>query len=406
MPQADGESEVIDNCQHILLGCCRNLIDFYRRLGVEGKIRFHREYHFLEPGGRHSLFAPGLLPAPLHFAGAFLRLPFLSLRDKISLARGLLALRREFGHRKDLDAITMRQWLAEKNQPPAAVERFWRTVLVSAVNEELDVMSARHGFQVMRLGFLSSANDAAMGVPATPLAELYDVGLLERQSGLRVMLRSKADAVEVGASGECVSVRVGNESLRADAYVCCLPFEKASELLPELPVRWRMFRHSPITGIHLWFERPVTGLPHAALLDRTIQWFFNKGDGRYLQLVVSASHGLLKLGRDEVVSLAVRELGEFLPEVNATPVRKAHVVKEARATFAAVPLLEACRPRSGTPVPNLFLAGDWTRSGWPATMEGAARSGYLAAEAVARYLGHQRSYLIPDPGPTLDTAGG
>ena len=144
-----------------------------------------------------------------------------------------------------------------------------------------------------------------------------------------------------------------------------------------------MFEHSSITGIHLWFDRPVTDLPHAALLDRNIQWFFNKGDGKYLQLVVSASKLFLDLSRNEVVELAVKELADFLPAVRRAKLVKAHVIKEVRATFSALPGLEEQRPGAVTKWPNVFLAGDWTRSGWPATMEGAVRSGYLAAEAVS-----------------------
>jgi zeta-carotene desaturase len=163
-----------------------------------------------------------------------------------------------------------------------------------------------------------------------------------------------------------------------------------------LSVEWNAFEHSPITGIHLWFDRPITDLPHATLLDRTIQWMYNKSDGRYVQLVVSASRSLTAMPRGDVIDLAVRELAEFFPAVKSAVLEKARVVKEVRATFSALPGLELKRPTAVTAYPNFFLAGDWTRSGWPATMEGAVRSGYLAAEAVARAAGRPRHYLIPD----------
>jgi uncharacterized protein with NAD-binding domain and iron-sulfur cluster len=156
------------------------------------------------------------------------------------------------------------------------------------------------------------------------------------------------------------------------------------------------FQHSPITGIHLWFDRPVTSLPHATLLDRTIQWMFNKREGRYLLLVVSASRGLSDLSRAEIIALALRELSEFFPKAREARLEKAHVIKELRATFSAAPHTEPQRPCAETSRPGLFLAGDWTRSGWPATMEGAVRSGYLAAEAVARALGRPARFLLPD----------
>ena len=156
------------------------------------------------------------------------------------------------------------------------------------------------------------------------------------------------------------------------------------------------FEHSPITGIHLWFDRSLTQLPQATLLDRTMQWMFNKGGGRYLQLVVSASRSLVEMNRADVIALALRELAEFFPRAREAKLEKAHVVKEVRATFSPRPGLEALRPASATKFPIFFLAGDWTRSGWPATMEGAVRSGYLAAEAVTRAAGKPREFLRPD----------
>src|SRR5215472_8177242 len=165
--------EVIDNCQHVLLRCCVNLIDFYQRLGVLNRIRFERRFCFIEPGGRKSFLEAGAFPAPAHFLESFVRLRFLSLTDKMSVARGLLALRGEYGRRVDLDRMTMLDWLKEKRQTPGAIERFWRQVLVSAINEELDCMAALHGFQVFRLGFLARSNSYEMGLAAVPLGELY-----------------------------------------------------------------------------------------------------------------------------------------------------------------------------------------------------------------------------------------
>ena len=181
---------------------------------------------------------------------------------------------------------------------------------------------------------------------------------------------------------------------KADYYISALPFERLEALGLEVDVS--QFTHSPITGIHLWFDRKITDLPHATLLDRTIQWMFNKGEGRYLQLVVSASRKLLEMSRSEVIDLAMRELAEFFPVVTQAKLEKAHVVKEVRATFSAVPGFESVRPGPETRFSNLFMAGDWTRSGWPATMEGSVRSGYIAAEAVATVAGRSERYLLPD----------
>lgn len=364
--------ETIDNCQHILLRCCVNLIDFYRRLGVDHCIEWHRTFHFLEPGGRISTLGAGLLPPPLHFTESFLRAAWLSFSEKLALGRALLAIERERKTRRDLDRITMLDWLREKSQPPRVIERFWRQVLVSAVNEDLERMAAVHGFQVFWLGFLARRDSYEMGVPAAPLADLYAEASWRRFTSVRIHTRAKVESI--GEEG----VRVNGELRAADFYL---------NALPEHP-----FDVSPITGIHLWFDRPVTDLAHGTLLDRTIQWFFNKNGGRYLQLVVSASRSLLAMPRAEVIELAVRELGEFLPRVKHARLEKAHVVKEARATFSATPEAERARPDVRTSSPRVFRAGDWTRTGWPATMEGAVRSGYLAAEAISG-----RRFLLPDP---------
>ena len=387
---ADENSEMIDNCQHVLLRCCVNLLDFYERAGAAGKIRWHREFYFVEPGGRVSTLRRGALPAPLHFAGSFARMRCLDARDKLSIAAGFLALYRDRRNGTDLDRISMLTWLLRQRQTPAAIDRFWKQVLVSAVNEDLDRMAAVHGFQVFWTGFLASADAYEMGVPAVPLRELYAAGRLR---GVEVRLRQAVERIHIQDS-RVACVAAGSESLRADYYVLALPFEKIQAVAPELGIEPDRFEHSPITGIHLWFDRPVTELPHATLLDRQIQWMFNKSGGRYVQLVVSASRDLLQMERAEVIALAVGELGEFFPEARQAKLEKAHVIKEVRATYSAAPGTEEKRPGAETAVRNLFLAGDWTRSGWPATMEGAVRSGYIAAEAVTEAAGKPQKFLL------------
>ncbi len=394
-PVSGEGTEVIDNCQHVLLRCCVNLMDFYRRLGVADRIQFHKRFYFIEPGGRTSILEAGSLPAPLHFTGSFRKLAFLGLSDKIAIARALLAIRREHGRRQDLDRITMLDWLREKRQTEMAIARFWNQVLVSAVNETLDRMAASHGFQVFWLGFLARANTYEMGIPAVPLGDLYGPEAWRRIANVRLHPRTPVDQVIV--ENEAIrGVMACGQQHTADYYISALPFERVPAVIPALDLNIESFEHSPITGIHLWFDRSVTQLPHATLLDRTIQWMFNKSGGRYLQLVVSASRSLVEMQRGEVIALAVRELMEFFPRIKDATIEKAHVVKEVRATFSAQAGLEQLRPGSATKFPNLFLAGDWTRSGWPATMEGAVRSGYLAAEAAAQAAGQPEKFLLPD----------
>ena len=378
--------EHIDNCQHILLRCCVNLLDFYRRMGVADRIRFHREFYFIEPGGRISALRRGRLPAPLHFTGSFLALKCLDRADKLCIARALAAMRRERTRRTDLDRISMLDWLLQKRQTPRAIGRFWRQILVSAVNEDLDRMAAVHGFKVFWLGFLARPDSYEMGVPAVPLGDLYSTDAWKRLGNVRIHLRSAVERID--AEGFVVA----GERRTADRYICSLPFERMESVGLPAP----RFTHSPITGVHLWFDREITTLPHATLLDRTMQWMFNKDRGRYLQLVVSASRDLTDMSRAEIIDLAIGDLRLFFPRVLEANLVKAHVIKEVRATFSAAPGTEALRPTAQTAMPNVFLAGDWTRTGWPATMEGAVRSGYTAAEEVAKAAGKAERFLLPD----------
>jgi zeta-carotene desaturase len=335
------------------------------------------------------------LPKPFHFTGSFLHLTFLTLAEKFAVSRGLLAIQRERLSRSDLDRITMLDWLREKRQPQRAIDRFWNQVLVSAINEEVGRMAALHAFQVFWLGFLAGAQSYQMGIPAVPLGQLYGSDAWKRIGNVQLRMRSPVEQIVV-REGAVVGVQFPDGVRTADFYVAALPFERLPAIAPDLGIDVAQFSHSPITGIHLWFDRSITQLPHATLLDRTIQWMFNKDRGRYLQLVVSASRSLTDMPRNDVIALAIRELGEFFSAARQAKLEKAHVVKEIRATFSARPGLEEHRPIAQTRFPNLFLAGDWTRSGWPATMEGAVRSGYLAAEAVTSAAGTPKKFLIPD----------
>jgi zeta-carotene desaturase len=387
VPGAPGaETETIDNCQHVLLRCCVNLLDFYERLGVRQHIRFYREFYFIEPGGRVSTLRRGRLPAPFHFTDSFLTMSFLDKSDKLAIARAFLALQRERTRRTDLDRISMLDWLLQKRQTPKAIDRFWRQVLVSAVNEDLDRMAAIHGFQVFWLGFLARSDSYEMGIPTVPLAELYAAEAWQRLGNVRIHLRCPVD--RIAPEGFTIEGRVEP----ADFYICALPFERLEAAGLAAP----RLEHSPITGVHLWFDREITTLPHATLLDRTMQWMFNKSAGRYLQLVVSASRDLTNLPRQEIIDIAIGDLRLFFPRVHEAQLLKAHVVKEQRATFSAAPETESLRPDPATSHANIFLAGDWTRTGWPATMEGAVRSGYGAAEAVTSATGHPARFLVPD----------
>jgi squalene-associated FAD-dependent desaturase len=410
--QHPGTGEVVDNCQHVLLGCCTNLIEFYERTGVADSIRWFERMTFLEPGGRASEIGPSSLPAPLHTTPAFLRAACLGFSDKVAIARGMMALTpatpRDTGE-------SFLSWLVRHGQTERAIDRFWKTVLVSALNEDVDRMSVSYAAQVMRESFLKSAAAGRMGIPAIPLTELYNAaGEYIRTRQGDIQYRTSAESFRSELSH--VKVGVGGRDKTFDYAVLALPFDGLERILPDTsasrPLRESLarFESSPITGIHLWFDRQISDLEHAVLLDRTIQWMFHKsklqkragnGHGSYVELVVSSSKSLVDQSKQEIVDLALRELREFFPAAQRANLVKSTVIKEIHATYSPTPGIELNRPRPETVWPRVFLAGDWTATGWPATMEGAVRSGYLAAESVARVAGKKdASFLVPDMPPT------
>jgi uncharacterized protein with NAD-binding domain and iron-sulfur cluster len=379
----------VDNCQHVTLGCCTNLADFYSRVGASDKIRFYDRLYFADAQGQRSTIEAAPLPPPLHMAPSFLLFRALTLADKRTIANAMLAIARSGGNPPSIEGISMLDWLHRMEQTPDAIERFWRVVLVSALDEELARTDARYGIEVFWKAFLGNCFAGAM---------------LE-------------DGTEVFA----------------DACVSAVPHDALLELLPaewsEANAPLEGLRHlktSPITGVHLWYDREVMTEPFLTLLDHTTQWVFNKtflykpaetnvaatrptivhqsgeqaatveGGGQYLQLVISASYDLIPRSRQEIIELCRRELGEVLPLTREAQLRKATVIKEVNATFSPVPGSDRWRPGQRIPLANLYLCGDWTRTGWPATMEGAVRSGYLAAEAVLTDRGTPRTFLRPD----------
>ena len=407
-----GTAEVVDNCQHVLLGCCTNLIDFYRRLAIDDKIRWFDELNFIEPGGKKSVIRPGLLPAPFHNSLSFMRAKFLHVAAKDEIVRALMRLTGEPPQDSHENFL---QWLERRGQTEQAIERFWKPVLVSALNEDLARISVRYAAQVFRESFLKCAAAGRLGIPKVPLSELYGVaGEYIRDRGGQVVLRSGVEVIRSSKAAAEVGILAGGKEMKFDFVVSAVTFEALPRVLPDAPelaeLRGKLakFETSPITGIHLWFDGEITDLEHAVLLDRTIQWMFHKskliaaraeaGGASYIELVVSSSKALVEKSRQEILDLALRELKEFFPATSEAKLVKATVIKEVNATYSALPGADSYRPPARTTWPRFFLAGDWTATGWPATMEGAVRSGYRAAEEIVKASDPRRKlkFLVPD----------
>ncbi|GDY07138.1 MAG: FAD-dependent oxidoreductase [Planctomycetota bacterium] len=416
--------ELIDNCQHVAMGCCTNFRHFCRATGIEASFRSERELFFVAPPTLELSVRPRIcrfsampLPAPLHLAAAFLRLSYLSWQEKLALARGLKALARE---RSDATrGKNFADWLAEQRQPTNVIERFWWVVLVSALSESLDRVSVAAAQKVFVDGFLANRHGWEVWLPTVPLDELYSGQLTQwlTSHGVEVRLKSGVERL-VLENDRVTAVELRNgERLSAQQFVLAVPQHRVRSFLPD---EWHnkppfdrldQLETAPIASVHLWFDRPITQLPHAVLVGRLSQWMFNRskvpsetdltqssepGTRNYFQIIISNAREVAKRPQAEVIAEVVAELKAIWPEAALAELRHSRMIVEHTAVFSPLPGSEDLRPAQQSPIANLQLAGDWTQTGWPATMEGAVRSGFLAAENVARSFGRETRMLQPD----------
>lgn len=415
---------VLDTCQHVSMGCCTNFAYFCRTLGVDHFLEPQPALFFMTPDGRITRWQTPPWPAPLHQLPALVSAHFLSLREKVRVARALAALWRD--ERKDDPPFA--SWLAGHGQTPDLIRKFWDVVLVSALNEATENVGFRYARQVFVEAFLRDRRGGVVQVPSVPLVQLYSRQVPEYLAarGSTVRLNAAVESVQV-EQGRAVGVRLRNgETLSADACLLAVPFDRIPSLLPGELVEQepglrnlRRLHTSPITSVHLWYDRPVLPnepgrrgiprpLPHVVLIGCVSQWVFNRGNTGpeefYLQVVISASASI-NGQRERSVSLSVSEamldlvrdeMVRLFPACKTARLKRSRVIVEKSATFSVRPGVDQLRPQQKTSIPGLYLAGDWTRTGWPATMEGAVRSGYLAAEAVLQSAGQSVRLLRPD----------
>ena len=402
----DGASnQLIDACQHVSMGCCTIFRHFCRTVGIAHWLRPQPCLYFMTPDRRVSRFRADAWPAPLHLARSFLGAHFLTPGEKFRIAWGLHCLKKA----DDAHDPPFLDWLQQHRQTPRTVEHFWGLVLTSALNETPDRIGLRYARKVFMDGFLRHPRGFVVELPEVPLGRLYGEELrawmMEHQVELR--FNGAVKTVEViGNRVERLLLRNG-ELVQADWYILAVPFDRLLDLLPgevinrhEYFTKIRQLQTSPITSVHLWFDRSITSLPHVVLVGCVGQWLFNRGEvapgEHYAQVVVSAAREYRSLGHAEMQQRLVEELKRLFPSAQSATLLRARVVTEQTATFSAVPGVDQWRPTQSSPLDNLFLAGDWTATGWPATMEGAVRSGYLAAETLLKCIRRHESLLEPD----------
>ncbi len=400
----------VDTGQHIFLGCCsayRGLLD---KLGMAGHAPMQDRFDVtvLAPGAdgqpRKARLRRNALPGPLHMLPALGRYPFLSLTERMSVSRPALAMRRVDPADPATDRQRFGDWLSAHGQTERSRRMLWDLFSVSSLNIAGDDASLALAAVVVKTGLLGKNNAADIGVPALPLGELHgDAGAtLLGKLGARVSLGAKVTAIEPQDGGGYL-VRLADEELTADAVVLAVPHEKAAPLMPPgaLPEQtvaaWAGLGASPIVNVHVIYDRPVMDLPFVAAVDSPVQWVFDRTrisgisaseHGRpghqYLAISLSAADQYADTPVAQLQEQFVPALAELFPAARDAKVAEFFVTRERRATFRQAPGSGALRPKAATRRPGLVLAGAWTDTGWPDTMEGAVRSGLAAAVELRR----------------------
>lgn len=400
-----------DNGQHVFLRCCTAYRALLEELGATDRVTLQPrlEIAVLAPGGRRGWLRRSSLPAPLHLAGALARYPFLNIRQRLSVARAMQSLRRIDPDAQSAEDRSFGDWLFEHRQDARSVDAVWGLIARPTLNLEPASASLAQAAQVFQLGLLKGAAAGDIGHAHVPLSEIHDVAARRAlaRARVRVQLRRGASAVvAIPSGGFCIEVK-GAPSLQSDCVILAVPADRAPRLLPaQAGVDGQSFTRlgrSPIVNLHVVYDRPVLDVPFAAGVDTPVQWVFDRSqsagltDGQYLAVSLSAADDELAATVEDLRARYLPALAELLPGARDATVRTFFVTRDHAATFRAGPGARALRPGPRTDLPGLALAGAWTDTGWPATMEGAVRSGQAASRVLLSAMSQAPATGAPSP---------
>jgi squalene-associated FAD-dependent desaturase len=393
----------VDNGQHVFLRCCSAYRDLLERLGVTAGTALQDRFEItvLSPSGAVRLRRNGM-PAPLHLGPALAGYSLLARTERAGAMRAALA----FGRLDLTDPRTDQQrlgdWLDAHGQGPHARRMLWDLFIVSSLNMASDDASLALAGMVIKTALLEKADGADIGIPRMPLGELHGQSAARAlgRLGADVLTSTKVTSIEPAGAG--FQVRAGSSELHADGVILAVPPDTAADLVPAPagaaadgapgPASWRRLGASPIVNLHVIYDRPVTRLPFAVAVDSPVQWIFDRtaisgcDHGQYLAVSLSAADQYAGQRAAQLRAEFVPALEQLFPAAATARITDFFVTRERRATFRPVPGTAALRPGAATATGGLVLAGAWTDTGWPDTMEGAVRSGLEAARVLSGQL--------------------
>jgi hydroxysqualene dehydroxylase len=392
--------DVVDNGQHLLMGCYHSTLRFLKEIGTLDRIALQSKLkmQFVEPEGKTTTLECPNLPAPWHVLTGVLRSNAFTWSEKQEIARLGRAIQKRGSGAAELYSLTVEEWLTQLGQSEKLKRGFWDLLSIAALNEDPRRASAATFARVLKFALFTSAQDSCLALPRAGLSECYaDAAkdLIESHGG-KVESGRRVEALLVN-DGACRGVRfVSGELSEADAVLSAIPWNEFVDLVPPDWLRAEPYftnilalRPAPIISINLWFDRTITDLEFAGLRGTTIQWIFNRAKvaasgGHCYSLVLSGAHELVVRSKDDLLKMALGDMSKLFPEARSAQVLHSLVIKERFATFSPCVGVDALRPAARSPISGLYLAGDWTATGLPSTIEGAVQSGYTAADLILK----------------------
>jgi squalene-associated FAD-dependent desaturase len=399
----------IDNGQHVFVGACDQFQQYIRDIGAWDQVRLEKRLELpVLKNGRLSWLRARKLPGLLANLSALLGYRHVGIRGKLLILWGLLSIRlTRPGPGSPHDRITFEDWLRDHGQNDETIRNFWNLIILPSLNDDISVVSAYTGIMLFKIALLGAAGNPAMGVPLVGLSTLAGENarnFIEQHGG---EIRTGVEVASLSIDNARITgvVTVNGELIEGDAVISAVPAAALTPLLPggseetdgpdDFFTPAESIKTAPIVAVHIWYDRPVLRQKYVAVLDSPLQWVFNDtelksrddGAGQHIVISLSGAWEWKDRSKQELREIFTTEMALVFPEAQKAAITKFAVVKMLEATFRAIPGTQSARLSQRTPLPGLYLAGDWTDTGWPSTMESAVRSGNLAAGYVAEDIG-------------------